>query len=210
MVRHPRYWTAEAEAILRATFADTPTSEIAARLGVKPTRVSSKAKLMGLKKSAEYLASERSGRMRKGDTRGSQTRFRAGQPSWNKGKEFRPGGRSSDRYFKKGMKPHNWVPVGTVVRATSGYLKEKVAEPNRWEWLHRRTWRLAHGSIPRGHVVAFRDGNIENCAIENLELFSQQEWMRRNSVTRLPEELRELVRAKAVLSREINKQAKGQ
>lgn len=34
--------------------------------------------------------------------------------------------------------------------------------------LHRVVWEHHHGPIPHGHIVAFRDKNRANCAIENL------------------------------------------
>lgn len=34
---------------------------------------------------------------------------------------------------------------------------------------HRRIWRMAHGSIPKDHVIAFKDGNPDHCVLSNLE-----------------------------------------
>ncbi len=46
--------------------------------------------------------------------------------------------------------------------------------------LHRWVWTLQYGEIPPGHVVRFKDGDTLNCDIENLEVLSLAEHMRRN------------------------------
>ena len=44
---------------------------------------------------------------------------------------------------------------------------------------HRYVWEQAHGKIPDGYLVAFRDGNRQNCDLSNLYLISRQESARR-------------------------------
>ena len=78
--------------------------------------------------------------------------------------------------FQPGNRPVNAVPVGTISRSTKdGYLKRKVAEPNKWVWVHLDTWKRHNGPVPKGHVVCFKDGNQENCSIDNLELVPRAE-----------------------------------
>lgn len=98
-------------------------------------------------------------------------RFKKGQRSWNKGRKgINPGGRAADTQFKEGHKPHNHVEVGTEVISSDGYRKVKVAEPNSWEFVHRKVWQKHKGSIPDGMFVRFLDGNPLNCEIDNLAL----------------------------------------
>ncbi len=49
---------------------------------------------------------------------------------------------------------------------------------------------------------------LAEITLDRLELVTRQELMRRNSIHRLPDELRDIVRTKGVLSREINKQTR--
>lgn len=47
----------------------------------------------------------------------------------------------------------------------------RLREMNRFrEHLAKLVWRDAHGAIPPGMLVALKDGDERNCAIENLEL----------------------------------------
>lgn len=81
--------------------------------------------------------------------------------------------------FKKGQKPPNEMPVGTIVVSTDGYkLRKKQMEGGlweRWEMLHRAVWVEHNGPIPEGMVVSFKDGNKLNCDISNLMLITRSE-----------------------------------
>lgn len=37
-----------------------------------------------------------------------------------------------------------------------------------WERKHKYVWEQAYGKIPEGHVLLFLDGDVRNCALENL------------------------------------------
>lgn len=99
--------------------------------------------------------------------------------------------------------PHNHVPVGTEVMATQGCMKIKVAEPNVWEWTHRRNWIAAHGPIPKGMALVFKNGDRTNCDVNNLELVTRSELMRRNSIQRYPTEVKDAIRLLGKLKRTI-------
>lgn len=118
-------WTAEEEATLRRDYADTPTSELAARLGLTIEQVWSKAQRLGIKKSARYRRSSHSGCARPGERRGQATEFKKGAAPHNKGRKFSAGGRSAETRFRPGCAPHNTVAVGTVVTDCDGYLKKR-------------------------------------------------------------------------------------
>jgi hypothetical protein len=125
-------------------------------------------------------------------------------------KGYDAGGRSAETRFSNGRMPHNHVPVGTVVMSTDGYLKIKVEEPKRWKFVHRMNWEHAHGPIPKGMALVFKDGNHENCAVENLELITRQELMSRNTVHNLPKEVARLVQLRGAVVRQINKRMRNE
>ncbi|OCH31840.1 hypothetical protein A6D98_09830 [Aliivibrio fischeri] len=77
--------------------------------------------------------------------------------------------------FKKGNKPHNHKPVGSERVNVEGYVEIKTKEPNIWELKHRVNYQQAHGEIPLGHNVRFKDGDRENCDPENLFLVDNHE-----------------------------------
>ena len=103
--------------------------------------------------------------------------FEKGKPSHNKGVPMSPEvyEKAKATMFKKGQRPHNAVPVGTVVLATIGYYKVKVAEPDVWEFCHVKAWEEHYGKVPEGSMVSFKDGNREDWSIENLMLVTRQE-----------------------------------
>ena len=102
-------------------------------------------------------------------------RFEKGHPSQNKGKKglHIPG--SEKGWFKKDHTPWNHANVGDEAWTTDGYLKVKIAEPNKWKQKHILVWEEHNGKVPKGHVVSFKDGNHANCTIENLVLLTLAE-----------------------------------
>lgn len=56
-----------------------------------------------------------------------------------------------------------------------GYLRIKVAEPNKWMQYQRYLWEKATGKSAEGKFVIFLDGNNRNFALENLECVTRGE-----------------------------------
>lgn len=198
-----RFWTTTEESRLAALYAATPMSQLIELLGRPKSAIYGKAKELGLKRSAEFLASEHSGRLRTDSNPGLATRFQKGHGTWNKGKPFAAGGRSAETQFTTGRQPHNQVPIGTEVMASDGYMKIKVAEPNKWEWTHRRNWEAVHGAIPKEMVLVFKTADHTDCSIDNLELITRRELMSRNTIQRFPPELKQTIRLLGKLKRTI-------
>jgi HNH endonuclease len=48
-------------------------------------------------------------------------------------------------------------------------------------YLHHVVWEEHNGPIPQGHKVCFKDGDSLNCAIENLELLTNSEQVRKHA-----------------------------
>lgn len=111
---------------------------------------------------------------------GTKGRFRKGFTPWNKGERYIAGGRSAETQFKKGNMPKSHKPVGTTRISKDGYLEKKIGEPNKWEYAHRIVWEEAHGKIPEGHIVVFRDGNKQNLSLDNLACISRAVSMQLN------------------------------
>lgn len=201
-----RFWTEHELQRLRELFPHHTSAHVAELLGRPLTSVNDKAYELGLKKTAAHLASGEAGRLQRLDARAAATRFRPGHAPWNKGKKGLHIGHSETR-FKPGRHPRNWVPVGHE-RWCDGYLQRKVTDtgyPTRdWVPVHRLLWEAHNGPVPAGHVVVFRDRDRENIAIENLELVSRVELMRRNTVHNLPDEIKEVLNIKRAITRHIN------
>jgi hypothetical protein len=69
------FWTTAQEAYMRARYAETPMAELMAFLGRPATAIQARARVLGLKRSAAFLAGEHGGRVRPGNDRGKATRF---------------------------------------------------------------------------------------------------------------------------------------
>ena len=209
----PRHrWTDSEVKLLTRLYPDTPTAQIAEQLGMSIERVYSKANLMGLKKSEAYLASPAACRLRRGDNIGAEFRFKPGQRVWNKGmKGLHIGGEATQ--FKPGHRGGRaaeiYQPIGAERISKDGYLQRKVNDDmplqKRWRGVHLIVWEEVNGPLPPGHAIVFRDGNKRNVALENLELVTRAELMRRNSYhTNYPKEIAQLIQLRSALNRKIN------
>lgn len=222
MVRKP--WTAKERAMVRRLYPDMKTSKLAAQLGRTESQVYQEAAREGMKKSEAYLASPEACRLRRGDNVGASYRFKKGLVPANKGLR-RPGwapGRMAATQFKKGERrgaaQENWKPIGTIRADHEGYLRIKVREwrpgerfgfgnTDIWPLLQRHTWEQHKGPIPPGHTVVFKDGNRSHCDIENLELISRAELMRRNTIHNYPPELKNTIMLLGALKRKVREHA---
>jgi hypothetical protein len=67
------------------------------------------------------------------------------------------------------------------------YLRETTkgrgrrGQKDRTVYLHHVIWEENHGPIPPGHKVVFKDGNHLNRDIDNLELLTNSEQVRRHA-----------------------------
>lgn len=134
-------------------------------------------------------------------------RFEKGRVPYNKGKKL-PNMPPNSGQFKKGNKPPNYVPVGTINYTTDGYPKEKIGEPNKWVLKHRKVWEEHHGPIPKGYSVCFLDRDKTNYDISNLILLSNEELarMNQNNYFSSDPELTKLGAGITKLSRKIKQQ----
>jgi len=215
-----RFYSKQELRAVEELYASLPTQAIAARLQRTASSVYQVAKKLGLRKDAAYL--RRECRIQKGQRISPTTEFKKGQTPANKGLR-RPGfapGRMQETQFKKGqrsgMAAKNWVPVGTILPDSDGYLRIKLREavygkeptgwgnPGVWPQYHRYVWEQKNGPVPKGHVVVFKDGNRKNCTLENLELISRAALAHRNRMWgRLPRELADVIQLNGVLKRKL-------
>ena len=192
--------------IIRERYPFEPTKKIADDLGLSEGSVYNRAYAMGIKKDPVYL---RSTQYPPGYLGGKATQFQKGQTPPNKGQKM-----SKDVYdkvektmFKKGNKPMNTQPIGTIHQRkdTGGKMYQyiKLSDSN-WQLLNRYTWEQHNGPIPKGMVVVYKDGNYLNNDIANLLMITLKENMARNTIHRLPEELQQVMRLKCKLIKKIN------
>lgn len=213
------FWTEEENNIMKVMYADTPSGFIAEKLNKSVRAVYQQAGKLGLKKSKEFLQSADCGRLYKDCGKGIDTRFKKGQPSFNKGKkqlEFMTAAaieKSKATRFKKGRLPHNTKPEGTILfhldKRTGnkyGYVRDRAT--GKLNFVHRINYEKSFGEIPEGGVVIFKDGDTLNTDPSNLQLITYAENMKRNTIHRYPQEVKEAIRLISKLTKKINQHEK--
>lgn len=189
-------WTPEADALLTALYQTLSAGEIGKLMGRTRTSIKGRVHVLGLKKPEGITNSGR---------------FQPGQVSWNKGKQFDSGGRSHETRFKPGHRSgralENYLPVGSERITKDGYIQRKVNDGavfyKRWRFVHVLVWEAAHGPVPKGYVISFKNGKKDDTRLENLQLLHRRDLMQRNTVHNYPEELRQVIRLKGAISKRI-------
>lgn len=209
--RNYRPWTPAEIADMRCLYPHTWPRDMVRHFGRTIENIHAAAARYRIKKDPAFV--RETGRITAQDPRAIAKRFKKGQVPANKGLR-RPGwfaGRMRETQFKKGNRPLNYLPIGTVMPNADGYLRVKISETSNgkggsdkaWEFVHRRVWESAHGRIPKGHRIWWKDGNHLNCALENLELLTDQEHMARTTIHNLPPELKQVILLNGALKRRI-------
>lgn len=198
--------------IIRERFPNERTQDLADELGLTYSQLANRAHSMGLKKSEEFKQSDKSGRHNLIE-KGKKTRFQPGHTPVNKGVKMPDHVYDKVKHsmFKKGHRPYNWKADGSIVERNDktgrSYLYFKVKD-SHWILYHNKIWMDHHGPIPSKHIISFKDGNTLNCDISNLELLSMAENAKRNSIHRFPDDVKEVIRLKAKLTKKIKQNGK--
>lgn len=223
ILRPRQFWTDAELDLLRSMYPDCHGEDCAAWLGKTLSGVYQAAKKLGARKSAEYLASDTACRVSASRRTPGMVanQFKPGVPSWSKGTKGRVGVQEACRatQFKKGVKPHTWLPLGSLRVSKDGYLQRKCTDtgypPKDWRSVHALVWEGEHGSIPPGSVVVFKAGakttDLPAITADKLECLTRAQLMKRNSVhTVYPPEVARLVLLRGALNRQINSRTRGQ
>ena len=210
--RPRHHWTPAENAYLVKTYPDTETAVIAKKLGVSTSQIHDAVSRLGIKKSPAFFAAHYQHAAEHIRTAGKAHRFQPGHQTWNKGKPWTSGGRSAETRFKPQSRPHNYKPLGSE-RVNDGILERKMTEtgypPRDWVPVHHLVWQAAgRGAVPKGHALVFRDKNRQNITIDNLELVTRAELMRRNSYHQYGPEMTKVVQLRGAISRQINKRTR--
>lgn len=207
--KHRFYFQEKDDTYLREQYANTLNRELAQHLGCTIGGVESRAWRLKLKKTKKFLSEVSRKNMQNPNHGARKFLFKKGQEPPNKGKkqsEFMTAEaieRSAKTRFKKGNIPANHKKIGHKRINADGYIEVKTADPNQFELLHRYVWRKTHGEIPKGNNIQFKDGNKENCNIDNLYMISRKEQVQQNSIHRYPKDLKKAIRLNAKLQKQI-------
>lgn len=217
-----RRWSSGELDLLHSMYPECHTDDVAAWIGRTTAQCYQAAAAHGLRKSAEYLASDTACRIRRGHQNEAMkaSRFKPGQDAWNKGLRGVVGVQEACRatQFKPGRpasEARNYVPIGSLRVCADGYLERKLTDDptimpaRRWVAVHRIVWEAAFGQIPRGHIVCFRPGKkttvLEEVTFDRLECITRAENARRNHPRNRSPELARLVQLKGAITRQVNR-----
>jgi hypothetical protein len=210
-------FTPEIAEVIELLYPDTLTQVIADFIGMPLERVHAYATHHGWKKTPEFVRETARARTT-ADHPMRRYQFPKGHVPANKGRKGMPSHPNMiPTQFKKGNRPHTWKPIGAQVVNDDGYLVQKVSEtgypPRDWKPVHRLVWIAAHGEIPPGHIVRFRQGckttDPQKITADVLECITLAENARRNVWHHnMPADLRKLVGARIALKRAINSRQK--
>lgn len=208
-------WDAALSEVVELLYPDMVTAQLAELIGVSKSAVYQRATLLGLHKSPTFVADIARARMTP-DHPGRAHVFAGGHTPWNKGtKGLQLGGEATQ--FKKGHKPHTWLPIGSYRISGDGQLERKVndlpgANHVRWHPVARLVWEAAHGPVPKGHMVVFKPGQrtkiLSEITLDRVECISRGENARRNHPRSTSPELAKLVQLRGALTRQINKRSR--
>ena len=179
-------WAPEEIAILKAKFADCYTKELCDLFGYDYSKVANMADKLGLKKSDAFRKMELKKQADRLRIVGAGKRFVKGSVPSNKGEKMSDEMREKVKhtFFTPGHKPVNTKYDGHERTDKDGYVLVRVAL-GKYKFKHRVIWGNANGEIPSGHCLIFKDGNKQNTKLENLELITRAENLRRNRMDKL-------------------------
>lgn len=149
-------YTEHLQSIIREYYPTTATKKLAVQIGICEKSLNDFAKRSGLKKSNEYFDSI----INVTGARDGSGRFMKGHAPANKGKvmsqELRE--KCAHTWFQKGNDPHNTKYDGHESIDTEGYVYSRVRK-GKYVLKHRHIYEQAHGPIPDGYCLSFKDGN---------------------------------------------------
>lgn len=191
---------------LKALYLTIPEKALAVRIGKSSTFVRTRLRQLGLVIPRTII-----------NQRIAESRIKTGNVSFNKGKKQSDYmskaaiKRTKATRFKKGRLPANTLhDLAITVRHDKRgvkYLFIRIAV-GEWQPLHRHNWELVYGAISAKMNLVFKDHNTMNCNVENLEILTNADLLRRNSLHNYPEPIARIIQLRGALNRQINKHLK--
>lgn len=192
-------------------YLSVPSKTIAQNIGKSDTAVRTRLRQLGLIIPPEII-----------EQRKRDSRIKPGTTPPNKGKKqtdyMTPEqiARTVKTRFKKGTIPPNTAPADGVIRIRRDAMKDGTVKKykwirisiGKWKMYHVFLWEQSNGPVPTGYIIVFKDGDSMNTVVDNLEMISLAENMKRNTLHRFPEEFRHVIQLRGAINRQINKQEK--
>lgn len=203
-------WTEAQIDMIKVYYPDQDTQALAQEIGCSVHQLHAKANKMQVFKTVEYkqkvanLPQVKAGH------------FLLGQVPWNKGKSY-PQPHNPTKFKKnRPIQEHaKYRPIGSLRLSKEGYWEMKytddrtIASARRWKGIHRLVWEQHTGSIPKGHIIVFKDRKKgmkpDEITIDKLECITREENANRNHINNRSPELTKLCQLKGAITRQVNR-----
>lgn len=198
--------TPEMDEVIKRDYLTVSPQKIADKIGKSETSVKNRMRQLGLVIPREIV-----------EQRIRDSRIQKGAAPPNKGKKWADYLSEEQQdllrktQFKKGEDNHNNKYDGCISirhdhtnRHGGKTYKYIRLSKGKWKQLHVKVWEDANGPVPKGHAVVFKDGNTMNIVLDNLELVTRVELMRRNTIHRYPAELKHTIKILKKLKKQID------
>lgn len=165
-----------------ALYPNELASVIAAQYNTSVNIIYATAKRYKVKKSAEFMASTNSGRIRKGQHLSPETQIVPGQKIYGPRQRNQPK-KPHPTAWRKGNAPQNTAADGEVRLRTVGWMI-RISEKH-WIFYKRWLWEQTYGEIPPGCNIVLKQGipfsRTHPPTIEQLECLTDLQLIDRNS-----------------------------
>lgn len=201
-----RFFSKEDDEFLLNNYCTIPAKAMSKMLGRSESSARQRMSLLNIVVPAEIIQKFK-----------NDSRFKKGQIPTNKGKkqtEFmsvKGIEKSKATRFKKGVLPPNTKENFTIsIRPDKRGAQYKFIRIDKGVWipLHRYNWENKNGEIPAKMKLVFKDGDTMNCNVENLEILSSAQLMKKISYHNYPKPIAQLVQLRGALNRKINRKLK--
>lgn len=153
-------------------------------------------------------ATLRSFMSRRGFFYGRSSLFTKGRKPWNSGTKGLGYTSANKTSFKKGHVPSTRKHIGAERVQRGGYIEVKVKQKCKntgratcYRFKHIVEYEKAHGKVPEGYVLRFKDSDKSNCTLDNLQLVTRRVhlYLNKYGYSSLPMELKTTLLAIAKL-----------
>ena len=197
-----KYFTPSEDSYIRENYNSLPATRMAAHLRRAKTSVRQRMILLNLKPDPEKTEEWK-----------RLYTFKKGSVSWNKGKKLTSiTDAMRGTWFKKGDVPANTLPEHAIALRMDKdgrvYMWLRLGARNL-KHVHVCLWEHYHGKVPSGHCVVFRNKDTLDVSIENLELITREENMKRNTIHNYPAPIKKAIRTLSKLKRTIKDKSNG-
>jgi hypothetical protein len=195
------YFTPAEDQFLKDNYLTIPAKRMSVLLGRSESGARQRMAILGIVVPREVIEQFK-----------KDSHFKAGLIPFNKGRkqvEYMSTAnieRTKLTRFVAGQLPTNHKPVGSERKCIKdGYIMIKVKEPNIWRLKQRVIWEDHYKQkLTAKQNVWFKDKNIYNFDISNLEVVTKEESVTRNSVHRYSPEVKHSFRLIKKLKKAIN------